>query len=245
MSELMVREKFDIESNLKMADIFAKSDIVPKEFKGKPENIFVAMRTGWELGLSLMQSVQSIAVINGRASVWGDTALALVQSSGICESIEEKLEGGVATCTVKRKGWEVPIVRTFSIAEARRAELTGKEIWKKYENRMLQMRARSYALRDGFADVLKGLALTEEVMDYSQPKEVNVTKYSLPIPVDTVYISVKKREIIFEILRDRKISISSFEEKINSFFGFDCIEHVTSDKWDDVLKLAEECNGNT
>jgi hypothetical protein len=32
---------------------------------------------------------------------------------------------------------------------------------------MLKMRARSFTIRDAYADILKGLALTEEVQDYA------------------------------------------------------------------------------
>jgi len=60
-----------------------------------------------------------------------------------------------ASCTVKRKGQD-PITQTFSWAEAKRAELTSKDPWKKYPRRMLAWRARGYAFRDTFPDVLSG-----------------------------------------------------------------------------------------
>lgn len=71
-----------------------------------------------------------------------------------------------AICTVWRKGQAEPTTRTFSIADAKRAKLWGKPgPWTEYPARMLQMRARSFALRDAFPDVLKGLRTVEELQD--------------------------------------------------------------------------------
>src|SRR3546814_15538068 len=38
--------------------------------------------------------------------------------------------------------------------------------WSQYPQRMRQMRARAWAMRDGFADVLKGIGIAEEVRDF-------------------------------------------------------------------------------
>ncbi len=59
-----------------------------------------------------------------------------------------------------------PIERRFSVQDARRAGLWGRPgPWSQYPQRMLQMRARAFALRDAFADVLGGLYLREELED--------------------------------------------------------------------------------
>ena len=38
--------------------------------------------------------------------------------------------------------------------------------WTQYPKRMRQMRARAFALRDVFADILKGMPIAEELQDY-------------------------------------------------------------------------------
>jgi hypothetical protein len=151
----------------------AKTDFAPKDFKGKPEACMLAGQHGAELGLGPMQSLQCIAVVNGRPTVWGDAALALVQSSPVCEYVVEKVEGDgdamVATCTAKRRGYPEPTSVRFSVADAKKAGLWGKSgPWTQYPKRMLQMRARGFALRDAFPDVLKGLVTAEEAQDYPQ-----------------------------------------------------------------------------
>lgn len=170
------------EDAVRFADLVCKSDLVPKDYKNNPGNVLVAVQMGAEIGLAPLQAIQNIAVINGRPSVWGDAALALVRASSLCEFVTERLDGNVATCTCKRRGEVEPIVRTFSEADAKRAGLWGKSgPWTQYPQRMLQLRARAFALRDGFPDVLRGLSVAEEVRDYTigaQPATVT----PLPAP---------------------------------------------------------------
>lgn len=153
------------------ADMLAKSSMVPKQFQGKKEDILIAIQMGAEVGLAAIQSLQCIAVINGRPSMWGDAVLALVQSSGKLEMIEETAyqdskRGRVRKCVTKRKGYAAPHVTEFSESDAKAARLWSKEgPWTNYPDRMLQMRARAFNLRDQYADVLRGIAVREEVED--------------------------------------------------------------------------------
>jgi hypothetical protein len=159
----------------RFAQMVSKSEFAPKDFRGKPESCLLAVQHGSEIGLSPMQSLQSIAVINGRPSIWGDAALAVVTASQMCEYVTEELEEGkegetlVAICTAKRRGYPKPTVVRFSVADAKKAGLWGKAgPWSQYPKRMLQLRARGFALRDAFPDVLKGLVTAEEAQDYPQ-----------------------------------------------------------------------------
>jgi hypothetical protein len=136
---------------------------------GTPEACMIAILHGMEVGLTPMSALQRIAVIGGRPTIWGDGAMALVRASGLAASIQERIEGTdpsdwVAICTVRRRGDVHPVERRFSVDDARRARLWGKAgPWSDYPQRMLQMRARAFALRDVFADVLGGLYLREEI----------------------------------------------------------------------------------
>jgi hypothetical protein len=141
------------------------SGLAPKGFN-TPEAVMVAVQHGLELGLPPMQSLQSIAIINGKPCIYGDAALALCTAHPSFLDIEETTEGNTATCVVKRRDRSA-VVRTFSEADAKKAGLWGKSgPWQQYPARMLQMRARSWALRDAFPDALRGLGIREEVADY-------------------------------------------------------------------------------
>ena len=80
------------------AKMLAQSGMVPSNFKGKPQDCLVAMQWGFEVGLQPMQALQNIAVINGKPSIWGDAALALVRSHPDCKGVEEKLEEKAMRC---------------------------------------------------------------------------------------------------------------------------------------------------
>lgn len=159
-------ESNSFNSAMQFAQLVAKSTMVPKTFFGRPGDIVAAIQMGYELGLAPMQALQNIAVINGKPSLWGDAVLAVCMKHPDCEDIVEEVKDGVATCTAKRKG-KTPVVRSFSLKDAEKAGLLGKTgPWTQYTNRMLQMRARGFALRDAFPDALRGLITAEEASDY-------------------------------------------------------------------------------
>ncbi|MFM9922720.1 hypothetical protein VLK31_07000 [Variovorax sp. H27-G14] len=157
------------EQALTFANYMADSDMVPKDFKGKPGNCLIAMQWGFEVGLKPLQALQGIAVINGRPSIWGDALLSLVLSSPVCKDVVERYEGTGddfrAVCIAQRHG-RTDKVAEFSLKDAKAAGLLGKQgPWTQYRDRMLKQRARAFALRDQFADVIKGLAVAEEAGD--------------------------------------------------------------------------------
>jgi len=147
------------------ADMAARSALVPRDYQGKPENIMLAVQMGSELGLAPMQAIQNIAVVNGRPTVWGDAMIGLCRASDVCKSITEWMDGDVAYCKAERVNGDI-VTASFSMEDAKKAGLLGKQgPWTQYPRRMLQMRARGFALRDAFPDVLKGLISAEEARD--------------------------------------------------------------------------------
>ena len=134
--------------------------------------IELAILHGATVGLGPIAAVHAIALIGGTPSIWGDGALSVIEHSGLLEDMVEDYEvdaeeGLTAICTMKRRDRATPIVTRFSMAMAERAGLTRSEgPWQTYPERMLRMRARSWTMRDAFADVLRGLQLREEVEDY-------------------------------------------------------------------------------
>lgn len=155
----------DLGQALTFAEALSRSTIIPRDYQKNPSNVLAAMLQGLELGLSPLQALQGIAIINGRATLWGDALLAVVQGSGLLEEFTETVDSKGATCTVKRRGMP-PASRSFTIEQAKNAKLWGKAgPWQQYPERMLQMRARSWALRDNFADVLRGIRTAEEERD--------------------------------------------------------------------------------
>lgn len=149
-----------------------KSGFAPKGME-KPESVLIAVEMGYEVGLSPMAALQNTAVVNGRPTIYGDAALALVRGSGLLDFYEEKQVGtkgkdDFGYCvTAKRKGDNSKYSETFTVADAKTAGLWGKPgPWSQYPARMLKFRARGFLLRDAFGDVLKGMRTFEEARDY-------------------------------------------------------------------------------
>ena len=157
-----------LEEAFRVANAIAASGLAPRGMD-KPEQVLVAVMAGAELGLAPFQALQSFAVVNGRPTLWGDGLMAVARSQGV--AVKEWLDGEgdhiVACCEVRRPDTGEVIQRSFSVADARKAGLWGKQgPWQQHPKRMLQMRARGYALRDGCADILRGFQVREEVEDY-------------------------------------------------------------------------------
>ncbi len=171
---------------LELATRLAKSNLVPNSFRGQPGDIMVAVQWGAEIGLRPLQSLNSIAVINGRPGIFGDAAMALVWASGLCLSYDDCIEGQsddpmtwVGVARSWRSGTPIPIERRFSMTDARRASLWNKKgPWTEYPRRMLVLRARGFLLRDLYPDVLRGTITAEELRD-NPLIQLNVKRYPI------------------------------------------------------------------
>lgn len=175
----------DMDSCYRLAKAVCMAGMAPKGLD-TPEKAMVAIMHGLECGLTPMAALQRIAVVNGRPVIWGDGAIGLVRGSGLCEFIDETIEGEgdnrVAICETKRRGETRSVIRSFSVADAKKARLWGKQgPWQDYPERMLQMRARAFALRDGFADVLGGIYIKEEIEDETDRRITQSSEPPIPV----------------------------------------------------------------
>jgi len=226
----------NLEEAFSLATRISKSEIVPKSYRNKPDDILVSIMLGAECGLSAIQSLQNIAVINGRPSIYGDAMLALVQNSASFESIKETFndETMTATCTVTRKGSD-PHTVLFSQVDAERAglwstlpkiekknyqtgefyEVDNTSPWFRYPKRMLQMRARGFALRDQFSDALLGLISREEVEDY--PKDITEQSYVVTDDKEPAKETVVELDPLPTMTEARfKANMTQYQSLINS-----------------------------
>jgi hypothetical protein len=167
--------------------LLIEAGLAPSSFKNDPKAITVAILKGLEVGMPPMMAVSNIAVINGRATIWGDAALALVQSKNVIERMEVEEIGTAPAAdsevsgfppdygfqvSIWRRGQASPYVGKYTVGDARRAKLwmnPSKAPWMQHPKRMLKIRATAFPLRDGFADCLNGLHIREEVEDIPAP----------------------------------------------------------------------------
>lgn len=165
----------DLRELMRFCELVSQSAICPKSLKGDAMGVMVAVAAGEKHGMDVLGSIQNIAIINGKPSFYGDATLGICRKSPHFGGIRETAGGsfdkgdGWAECKVWRTGEEAnPTVQRFTVDMAKRANLLGKQgPWREYPERMLMFRARGFALRDCFPDILSGIISAEEAMDYN------------------------------------------------------------------------------
>ena len=181
---------------MQMAALVHNSGLAPRSLD-TVQKVAVAMLMAVEVGLPVITGLQNIAIINGKAGIWGDAILSLVRSSGQLDPgyPKERVEGTPFTdgwtfyCTVKRKGGS-EVTGSFSWAEAKRAGFDSPKLrsgqmdpyspWTRFPRRMMQWKSRQWVYRDEFGDVLRGMRMAEELHDVVDLEVGSEGGYSMP-----------------------------------------------------------------
>lgn len=146
-----------------LAQKLCKSGLMPRALNS-PEAVVTAVIMGRELGLTAMQSVRSIHVIEGKPALSSALIVALVKKSPVCkffmvvESTDE-----IATYETQREGDPKPTKMSFTIAQARAAGVTGKDNWRKFPAAMLRARCETALARAVYPDLVMGLYDPDEL----------------------------------------------------------------------------------
>jgi hypothetical protein len=162
---------FDVmDKAYKFANIFAKSDIVPDHYRGKPENTFIAVQTAYRMNLDPMLIMQNTYVVKGKLGMNSTFAISLANCSGIFDSgIRYKLEGSgddlkvTAYAKVKNTGEEISY--TIAMREAIAEGWTENKKYKTLPELMLRYRAAIFLIRTHVPEVLNGMHMVEEIED--------------------------------------------------------------------------------
>lgn len=202
----------DIDATWRRCKALAMSPLIPTSFLGSkqrkfsPEeiagNLFLAIGYGHEVGLSPSQAIQSVAVIHGKTSIYGDALIAVLRGSGLFvgkgwkESWDEKNK--TFSCTMERQGGEKRVVK-YSYAKADKLGLPSKNaLYRQDPETMLKWRARHECARELFADVLRGLTVAEVAQDDALIEiEGEVVDVGDP-PVETVAETVVEADPVLE-----------------------------------------------
>lgn len=134
----------DIDKMFRLASAMSQSGLLPQSLRGKPSDVLVTVLYGQELGLAPMQSVQGIYVVNGRPTLAGQTWLSLARKHGHRVKVDEQ-SGESCTITMTRGDTGEQHTETYTLAQAKAANLTNKDTWKNHPQRMLMWRAVGHA----------------------------------------------------------------------------------------------------
>jgi hypothetical protein len=170
-----------LDERIKYAQVLARASLIPKSLwdsnrndengrlvLGGPSvgNVLLVMEHGAMLGLHPMAAINGIFIIEGKASMSANLMSAVVRSKGFTLRVTTDGDWGSAfkaTATIVRPDDpEFTYSVTWTEAKAKRADLTGKDNWRKYPEAMAKARAISEVIREGATDALNGLAYTPE-----------------------------------------------------------------------------------
>jgi hypothetical protein len=157
-------EPTDLDQAFRMAQILVSSGLTPRGVD-TPQKAFLIMAQGRELGLSTMQALGNIYVVEGKVSLSSDLMAAMVLKSSVCEYLRVvEMTPERATYAAKRKGGN-EFRFSFSWEDANKAGLTGRATYKANPADMLRHRALSKCVRAVFPDVVAGLYSRDEAED--------------------------------------------------------------------------------
>lgn len=145
-----------------MAQMYAASSFNSGSSKQREGDFFLIMLKGMELGITPMAAVDTINIIKGKPTLDAKGMLALVKASGQLENINIDSTPERCMVSVKRCGNDEQIV-SFTIQDAEKMSLQGKDNYKSQPEIMLKWRAITKAMREVFPDIISGLYTQEEL----------------------------------------------------------------------------------
>tara|TARA_R110002012_G_scaffold305399_1_gene509522 strand:- start:445 stop:1377 length:933 start_codon:yes stop_codon:yes gene_type:complete len=242
MPNLTMLEPKSLTEAKEFAETLSKSGLVPDAYRGKPANVLVAIQWGYEIGLPPMQSLSNINIIGGRATLWGDALIAVCKKHPDYYGMKEWLEGDTAFCSVKRKVKDTveETINEFSLEDATKAGLMNKDNWKKHPKRMLQLRARGFALRDAFPDAIKGIITTEEAIDFPDEAKTSDLKVVNPPIISN---DVDLANSIVDALTDDNTAENDIVEEdvqtVNVTYELKILNNKPSEEYKDLEEVVE------
>lgn len=150
-----------METAFKLCGVLSKSDLVPRSYRNKPENVFLAYIAGQPFGWDVTMSMRSFHIIEGTPSLKPEIQLALVRQAGHSVSVKSSSTEAVILIG-QRSDTQDKAEVSYTLEDAKRAGLLGKGNWKTYPEDMLFARCVSRLCRRLFQDVLLGCAYVPE-----------------------------------------------------------------------------------
>lgn len=172
-------EPGSIDEALSVSKLLVSSRLLPRSIT-TPEAAFAVIVTGRELGLSAMQSLRAIHIVEGKPTLSADLMVAMVKKSDACLFFRlVESSATVALYETHRRGEPSPTRLSFTLEEAKAAGVTGKDNWRKYPAAMLRARAAAALARAVYPDLVLGVYDPDEL----GASTIDVTPAPAPAPV--------------------------------------------------------------
>jgi hypothetical protein len=149
-----------LEASVDYARKLSASDLLPKSYQGKPQNVLLAVEFGRSLGLDPITAINMTHVVQGKPTASAQLVNALVRRAG--HKLQVRGDANTATCRIIRNDDEFVFEVTWTMERAKTAGLLSNATWKSYPQAMLKARAITECARDACPEVLAGISYTAE-----------------------------------------------------------------------------------
>lgn len=155
-------DQLDVE--LRRATAIAKAtEALPRAYRNQPGAILLADAWARERGLDTLTAIQSVAFIDGRPVVDATLQRALAERAGYTVAVVD-VTAEAATVVIRRGATELGRV-TYTLDDAKAANLAGKQNWRTNPKAMLVAAATRTAIRWHAPSVLVGVFDADELVD--------------------------------------------------------------------------------
>nr|DAV01098.1 MAG TPA: RecT protein [Bacteriophage sp.] len=161
----------------KNAVVLSKSDLVPETYKGKPENVLLAMDMASRTGFSLMQIMQNLYIVRGKPSWSGSFCMNAIKACGKYDKVRFVLLGGSPTdrdfgvyvSAIDKSTWETVrgVTVTWDMVKSEGWDSKPGSKWKTMPELMFKYRAAAFFARTECPEVLQGVRDEYEQRDIS------------------------------------------------------------------------------
>jgi hypothetical protein len=167
----------DMPITWKMIETMAAGTSIPVRYHGKPGDVLTVMKMGQELGISPLEALNEIYIVNGKPASSGKLLAALIWRAGHIIICNPSAVGASVRTWRKINGQyhEMPVV-TFTLEDAERAHLMDKDTYKQYPHAMMAWRAITLAARLHFPDVVSSIGYVPEEVGLEDLDMIEATK---------------------------------------------------------------------
>ncbi len=144
----------------------------------------VKIMAGRELGISPLMAMNKLVIVNKHVGMMNEVMKVLYRRKGIdwVEQLDDENNPTAAEVTFTAPNRK-PKTYRFTMIDAKKAELLGKDNWRKYPGLMLKHRAFAIGARDFDPDALQGMGYTpDELEDIEAPKVTVSVVEDAPAP---------------------------------------------------------------
>ena len=156
---------------MQVAEAMCSTELVPKQYRGKPADGAAAILYGAELGLGAIQSLQQVMVINGKPGVEARTMVALLRNHGYTFDVTEDTSTAVTVVGTSPTGETHTSRWTYEMAE--QAGYTKNPLYSKIPGAMLYAKAATEVCRRLGSHILSGIAYSVEELRLAQPVQAS------------------------------------------------------------------------